>query len=655
MSIQFGQWNVDGEPIIREALSSVERIVSTYAPDGVTSLVTPTAAILCGAFRTTRESSGEAQPLVLSSGCILIWDGRLDNRLELIGRLAATLAAERTDASIVAAAFDRWGSDFLKRLVGEWSLSLWNPKDRTLLLARDPFGTRQLHYFLAEREVAWSTILDPLVLWPGRRLTIDEDYLAGWFASFPAEDKTPYVEIRSVPASSSVLISNGRATVREYWTFGSSAEIRYRRDHDYEEHFRNVFAEAVRRRLRAEGPVTAELSGGMDSSSIVCVADTLIAHGESAVVNTVSYYDDSEPNWNENPYFSKVEQQRHRNGLHISVNSETNYRIEVDEKSFAPTPASAVLPSEATRQFKAYLAKTGSRVVLSGTGGDEIMGGVPTLMPELADLLVKGEFINLLQKALASALAERRPIIHTLWKVCGLFLPPGIATPRGAEHSIAWLSHDFVRDHQAALRGYGRRLRVFGLLPSVQEYIGAFAFLRRQLNCTAPPHHPPYEKCYPFLDRDLAEFVCSIPREQLVRPNHRRSLMRRALLGVVPDLVLERKRKAYVSRGPLISLSENLARIFAGRATMLIGDIGLVNPDRFLRIAQNVHQGKEVPILPILRTLMVECWLRAFDRQTLLGSKISFRANDHSRTQQPTLLHAPIDGFQLAENQKERR
>jgi asparagine synthase (glutamine-hydrolysing) len=615
----------------------VERFVSSYAPDGVASLVTSNVAILYGALRTTHEAISEKQPLALSSNCVLTWDGRLDNRLELIARLDAALTPDPTDAAIVAAAFERWGADFLKRLVGEWSLALWNPNDRTLILARDPFGTRNLHYLLTNTEIVWSTILDPLVLLPGRRFTIDEEYLAGWFASFPAAERTPYAEIRSVPASSSVLIRNGIASIREYWTFGRSSKIRYRKDRDYEEHFRNVFGEAVRRRLRSNGPVTAELSGGMDSSSIVCVADMLVARGESAQVNTVSYYDDSEPNWNERPYFSLVEQQRHRDGLHIAISSETNYRIEVDEECFAPTPASAVLPSAAVRQFKTYLFNGGSRVVLSGTGGDEIMGGVPTLIPELADLLVRGHFIKFLQKALESALCERRPMIHVLWRLCSEFLPARIFERRGGR-SIPWLAPEFVRHHRAALSGYQRRLQVFGPLPSVQEYVRAFASLRRQLNCSTPARRPSYEKRYPFLDRDLAEFVCSIPREQLVRPNQRRSLMRRALRGIVPEAILERRRKAYVSRGPLITLGENLARMFAQRSTMLTGNVGWLNPDRLVRITQNAHQGKEVPILPILRTLMTEFWLRALERQALLGSKIMFRADVRSENPQSTLF-----------------
>ena len=95
--------------------------------------------------------------------------------------------------------------------------------------------------------------------------------------------------------------------VKRYWEFNPAKAIRYRNDAEYEEHFRVVFENSVRQRLRADTPILAELSGGMDSSSIVCMADEINRKTErgTARVDTISYYDDSEPNWNERPYFRR--------------------------------------------------------------------------------------------------------------------------------------------------------------------------------------------------------------------------------------------------------------------------------------------------------------------------------------------------------------
>jgi hypothetical protein len=89
----------------------------------------------------------------------------------------------------------------LGKLIGDWALSIWNPRDRSVLLAKDPIGTKHLYYSFDEQQLTWSTILDPLVLFAGKTFEICEEYIAGWFAiMFPAAHLTPYVGIHSCPA-----------------------------------------------------------------------------------------------------------------------------------------------------------------------------------------------------------------------------------------------------------------------------------------------------------------------------------------------------------------------------------------------------------------------------------------------------------------------
>src|SRR5205807_1259080 len=174
-----------------------------------------------------------------------------------------------------------------------------------------------------------------------------------WLSFFPAAHLTPYVGIHSVPPASSVLIGPGRHMVSKYWDFDPKKRICYRIDGEYEEHFRGVFGEAVGRRLRSDNPILAELSGGMDSSSIVCMADTIIARGvaETPRLDTVSYYDDSEPNWNERPYFEKVEQKRGRTGCHIDAVPQQSLTFGRPSDRFAATPGSGTFLNEAQEQF----------------------------------------------------------------------------------------------------------------------------------------------------------------------------------------------------------------------------------------------------------------------------------------------------------------
>jgi len=174
----------------------------------------------------------------------------------------------------------------------------------------------------------------------------------------------------------------------------------------------------------------------------------------------------------------------------------------------------------------------------------------------------------------------------------------------------AWLQPDFVKRHWAVLTGYPSRTQFFGPLPSFQENVATLDVLRRQLARTALPFEPSFEKRYPFLDRDLLEFIYAIPREQLVRPTQRRSLMRRALVGIVPEEILNKKGKAFASRGPLIGISTDWANLLERTQNMISSSLGIVDSARLLAALQKGRRGEEVPVVTLMRTIYVEGWLR---------------------------------------------
>lgn len=623
MSVQFGIWNFDGKPATCDDVERIKNLVAPYSSDGRDFYAKDSVAIIYSAFHTTKESRLETQPHICRSGAVLTWDGRLDNRAELIDAMTALPYAVPTDISIVAAAYENWGSACLKWLIGDWALSIWNPNDRSLMLAKDPIGVRHLYYSFNTRSVVWSTILDPLIRFAPHPLVLNGEYIAGWLSSLPAAHLTPFLGIRAVPASSLVVISPEKQTTRRYWDFDASKQIRYTAEAQYEEHFRAVFAESVRARLRSDSPIMAELSGGLDSSSIVCMADTLIDTGvaETRRLDTLSYYDDSEPNWDERPYFAKVEEKRGRTGCHIDVGSPDPSTFHVHSNQFAATPGGLKQSSDAARQFSAYMRSQGNRVLLSGIGGDEVMGGVPTPTPELANLLANAEFGKLASQLGTWALSKRKPWFHLLSETICEFLPSAFIANSPYEQSAAWLSADFAKRHRIALGGYRTRLRLLGPRPSFQINLSTLEALRRQLACSALPSELLYEKRYPYLDRRLLEFIYAIPREQLVRPGQRRSLMRRALRGMVPDEILERKRKAFVSRQPLATLASNWSEIDKLSGNLLCAQIGIVESEKFLHVLQRARHGIEAPVIRIMRTLGLEFWLRTLEEHRLLDAR----------------------------------
>jgi asparagine synthase (glutamine-hydrolysing) len=637
MSVQYGRWNFDGQPPATDHIEKVGAALAPYGPDSNESYSKGGLSIVYRAFHTTKESHREKQPYTSPSGAVITWDGRLDNRAHLIGELRDPLTVNSTDVAIVAAAYEKWGANCLGKLIGDWGLSIWDPRHRSVLLAKDPIGTKHLYYSFDDKHLAWSTILDPLVLFAGRTFEICEEYIAGWLSYFPAAHLTPYVGIHSVPPSSSVLLRPGTRRTSRYWDFDPGMRIRYRTDAQYEEHFRSALATAVQRRLRSDCPVLAELSGGMDSSSIVCMADLVIARGnvDCPRLDTISWFDDSydhlEPDSNELHWISKVEQKRGRAGVHINTGalsqgkkeagSRASFESEFDNDGFAATPTPNRGLSEHFRRYAAYIESEGHRVTLSGIGGDEATGnGVPTPTPELQNLVARARFVALSRQLKAWAAKMRKPRLPVLWEAVQGFFSARIDVPKEM-HSVPWLNCSFVVRNRAAFCGYPFRVKLFGALPSFQDHIDKLEANRRFVSRYVLHSELLRELRYPYYDRDFLEFMYAIPREQIVRVGQRRFLMKRALAGIVPDELLNRRRKTFVPHEQQKdSLREWPSLAQLGR-NIVASSAGIIDPDRFTEALQKARCDAEVPIDGLTRTLTLESWLRHLTAKQVIRSK----------------------------------
>jgi asparagine synthase (glutamine-hydrolysing) len=131
------------------------------------------------------------------------------------------------------------------------------------------------------------------------------------------------------------------------------------------------------------------------------------------------------------------------------------------------------------------------------------------------------------------------------------------------------------------------------------------------LSCSAVPGTPLLEKRYPFLDRDLLTYLFAIPRDQLVRPGQRRSLMRRALKGIVPDAVLDRRRKAYVSRLPILTIEQRWIEHVSRNTETWLSRLDYVNDRKLQACLEDVCRMRQSPAMSLLRTTGIEEWLQA--------------------------------------------
>jgi asparagine synthase (glutamine-hydrolysing) len=623
MSVQAGIWNFDGRPVDRKLIEHLSESLRQQGPDGESCYVDGSVVLLYRPFHTTAESRQEKQPYFSHRSFILTWDGRLDNRQELIADLRSDLEANPTDVAIVAVAFDRWETDCFRRLIGDWAVSIWKPDQHELFFAADYMAIRHIFYYLKKDRIWWSTDLSSLVLLSNDKFHIDDNYVAGYFAHTPDAHLTPYLEIREVPPGQFVCVRNGRALVERFWRFSPKSRIRYKTDAEYEEHFRHVFRQSVRRRLRSDSPILAELSGGLDSSSIVCMADDILAKegAETPRLDTLSYYDNTEPSGDDWTYFRMIEAKRGRVGIHIDGSTLGSSSASLRCEEFRPLPGGLGSATKLGAERADAVRGGGYRAVLSGIGGDEFTGGIPDPRAHLADLIVQFRFVSLAKQLMAWSLVKRRPWIQLLWQSAIDVLPASLGQYFAKEAKIEpWIRKDFAKRTGLAIR----QLDVdehFGLwLPTRRSHIIGVLAMANNLAKLAPATEALEEARYPFVDQNLIEFILSIPAGQVLRPGERRSVMRRSLAGIVPQEILFRRTKQVGARTPILILEKYWHELQDIFQTPLSSRLGYIHEAQLLKTICDARIGKSTPMVRVLWTISLEYWLRDLAARGLLAS-----------------------------------
>ncbi len=623
MSALFGVWNFDGEDVSETSLELAVRLLREQTSEEQTIYLKDNVGIIHCASMTEKTAYTTPQPHLDASRHVVHWNGRLDNREDLVEALGHPSSFSTADPTIVAQGFEAWGNGLFSRLIGDWSASVWEPVEKKLTLGTDYLGIRHLYYSVEHRRALWSTSLATIIRMSKLPLTINNEYVADFLVTSPAADTTPYLEIKAVPPAHIVTIRHGRATQYRYWNFRPDNRIRYKCDGDYEEHFRHVFRAAVRRRLRSTSPVIAELSGGIDSSSIVCMADQIIQSGEvgSVRLDTISTFDPKEPGGNETSYFSIIEAQRGRTGHHLN-REEYGHVFDLNIDRLIVAPGASECRGKLRDDLISLFVAQNYRVLLSGIGGDELLGGVPNPSSQLADFLVLPRPIQLMKQLTAWSLVKKRPAMHLIAEAVASLFPNWLQARLARNSGVAkWIRPEFARGYRLPVRRFRLGGRCGYVQPSRIETAQTVNSLSRQMSRLPTHGMTGEERRYPYLDQSLVEFVLAIPPSQLLRPGQRRSLMRRSLADIVPAEVLWRKTKGFVNRGVLLAFENGLNDLEALFASPVCGALEYVDAVLLRECLARTRHGDASQMMPLLTTLSLELWLRSAVQNGVLAVK----------------------------------
>jgi asparagine synthase (glutamine-hydrolysing) len=613
MSIIYGLLKERGVPVIESELRHLAAVTERYATGTVSVHVQGRLGMGFQPYASHLRSELERGPIIGPHGHALCFDGRLDNYKELSEELGFHDPEALSDSQIVLAAFAQLNEACFSRFFGDWALALWSERDQSLYLARDHAGTRTLYFRHERGEVVWATYLDTLHT-RDAKFHLSNVYAVCYMTGRFVRDLTPYEGICSVPPAHYLRIRKGVLSRHPHWNSAVTTKIRYESDAEYEEHFLKLFAQAVERRTGPGAPILAQLSGGMDSTAIVCMSDQTHRRNDpnSEILDTVSFYDDTEASLNERPYFSITEAKRGKVGTHLDMAfSQRTFEAYDGTDGTYLIPGADSFSIEQERRFHDAVWRKGYRSVLSGIGGDEVLGGIPDPLPELADCLVSGNVRRLLRQSIAWSLVDRSPLLATLGRTASyaacLYL-----SPKPKDRDVPpWILPSLRRRSLAVEAPHQTRRSRVGIAPHCLENSLAWWSVMETLPHLFPQLLVRPEYRYPFLDKDLVNYLFSIPREQILRPGRRRSLMRRALANIVPYEVLERRRKAYQLRAPLRALQQAhdvLGKLFA---EPMLADAGLIDVNVLRQFLRRTAEGDPTWWRAMLRTTALELWLRS--------------------------------------------
>ena len=556
----FGVFRFDGAPVDRALVTRMSLTLAHRGPEGEGLVFEDTWALGCRMLRATPESICERQPVQRAPGTLLVFDGRLDNRDELIDQLRGheDTSTAMPDADLAAGLYELSGPNFAQHLLGDFAVAVFDRRNRRVVLARDAIGIRPLYYRRTATALSFASEIKALTLDPEVPTRPNDRLLAELLLRQlhrRDHDGSTLVEgIGEVPPAHVAIFDAKTADVRRYWDFDGHGRANVRSFDDCADGFRFHFERAVRRRLRSAGPVAIAVSGGTDSSSIFSVAARTC--GARPIGLSYSMQDGGPAD--ETQFIADLERACGLPIVPIHSSSRAEPLFRADELIRRVEAPMANTEWGRADRLVATAHQRGARTLLSGHWGDQLLFD----QAYLVDFLHSGSCL-----AMVSHLREYRrwfpeaSRMEFTARLAGDLLEYDLprwvrGAVRGARHAWHkpapwddWYSSWFRS--QAGPDLFSRELRP---TPASGRDVSVLArALYREVrsryhvlcldwqNKMAAPHA--VERAFPFLDRDLVEFVMGVPGRMLARDGVPKAVLRAALKDTVPASILRRRAK----------------------------------------------------------------------------------------------------------------
>ncbi|AET70494.1 asparagine synthase (glutamine-hydrolyzing) [Desulfosporosinus orientis DSM 765] len=562
-----GIYNRKNGPISEEICSNIMEIIQGFPHD--TSHSWKNGSVFLGNTNVhiTPEAENEELPKYdKPANIVLAADAIIDNRSELISilNLPYKETAMITDSDLILKAYLRWGTECSKYLIGDYAFAIWDNNKKELFCVRDHVGKRTFYFYMNKDIFAFCTIMKPLLIIKGNQSDLNQEWIANYLSLLePLHElnitSTIYKDIVQLPPAHSISITKKGTKIKKYWDPLMVKKLKLNTDQEYEEAFRNVFFEAVNCRLRGNGNIGVMLSGGLDSGSLACIAAKNMAESGKVLKTYTSIPFPEYKNWLGNNSLADE-----RDFVQSIIDRYNNIDFKFcDSKGINSYNSLNRLMNLLEHPFKftanffwmdniaSQCSKDGCSILLDGQSGNFTVS-FGDLTSFVITMVRRGKWLTALQEIRSYSVVLNRNQMSVLKYFLVLMLPEKFTkkyrrvfrkrnnkneqepkAPINFKLSTCWKTDELLKKLKLG-KYYTKNQSLY----QIRKFI-ANSLLFSQAGEAETKLSLAYGiiKRDPTRDKRVIEFCMSLPAEQFVKDGIERSLIRRAMKGILPEKI----------------------------------------------------------------------------------------------------------------------
>lgn len=539
---------------------------SFYKLDSIRHITSDNVFMGCGLLNIDKQFNTEVLPYIdKENGLIITADVAIYNRKELLSEL--NIKDDFNDSQLVLKAFIKWNEECIDHIVGDFSFVIWDINKKEMFGARDHVGSRTLYYKYNKDQISFSTLLKPILAITDE-ININEEWLVDYLAlpgvihEYEGKD-TIYRDIHQLPPGSLFKVKNGILNIKKYWNpLENVSELKFNSDEEYDKAFRKVLYEAVESRIVSEKNIGIMMSGGLDSGTIACIAADKLSKENKALkayssIPMKGYIGKELSRYfipNESEYIEEIVNKYKNIELKYCRCEGKNATYDIDRfiKVFEQ-PYKVFKNLVWLDDIEKKAINDGCKVILTGQYGNSTIsfGNYETHVRTLA---TKGKLISILKEVNGVSKIQKVPRSYALKKTVKIALPYKLRCylerNKGIDinKNFKYINNDLIKkwneEKKLYKSGFNNKIQKYYTLNEIHEFIvreGAFSHIGA-IETKLSLYNGVIIRD-PSRDKRVIEFCLSLPSEQYVNNGEERHIIRRAMRGIVPDKILDNRRR----------------------------------------------------------------------------------------------------------------